>query len=108
MNLDVPRYSLDLYDNYTTADGQDLSVDCAQRYDVEFTLKAASMVEEVNNKISKGNLCPGENGRILVSAVASNFVTQGSWVGILSKRTRFKKLMEGSQKFLIANLDRFP
>ena len=89
--MDLPRYSLDLYDNYTTADGEDLSIDCAQQYDTEFTLQAVSMVEEVNTKISGGVLCPADNGRIIVSAVSSNFVSQGSWVRTFAKGSSSEK-----------------
>ncbi len=79
-DLDVPRYSLNLYDNYTTSDGQELDDGCSQQYRTEFALQTASMVGTVNGKISSGDVCPGESGRMVVSGSASNFLSDGNSV----------------------------
>ena len=78
--LDVPRYSLNLYDNYTTFDEQDLDVDCTQRYGTEFAVQAISMVDTVNGMISSGDLCPGQSGRMAASSALTTFISQGNWV----------------------------
>lgn len=82
MVSEVPGYSLNIYDNYTTFLGEDLNGPCTDRYGNDWLLKTLSMTNIINNQITQGDLCAGEDGRFSAVSATSSFNSQGSEVGI--------------------------
>lgn len=78
--IDVPAYSLGIYDNFTIPNGDQLDASCNQDYTLAWHAKAAVMVTTLNDEIADGNLCPGGRDKFEVISSSSAFFSQGSQV----------------------------
>ncbi len=83
LEVDAPHYSLSIYDNFTTADGEDLDALCSDAYTMDWQSKVASMVTTLNEMLASGELCPSEKGKITVILSSTTFVSQGTEVNII-------------------------
>ncbi len=83
VDVDAPSYSLSIFDNFTTADGQDLDGQCTQGYTLDWQMEVVAMVTTMNNQLSSGELCPGEDVMLNVMSSTTTFVSQGNEVGLL-------------------------
>ena len=82
LEVDAPMYSLSIYDNFTTADGDDIDNSCSQDYTMDWQAKVIGMVTTLNDLIDNGEMCVDESGKFFVDTSTTTFVSQGNQVGI--------------------------
>lgn len=83
VDVDVPLYSLNIFDNFTTVNDEDLDAKCSQDYQLTWQLKAVAMVTTLNDEIAVGNLCPGGDDKFTVISSTTNLFTYGNKVCIV-------------------------
>jgi hypothetical protein len=84
LEVDVPYFSLSIYDNFTTADDQDLETNCNDAYTLDWRAQVDSMVVTLNEQLASGELCPNESGQINVVLSTTMFISQGNQVNVES------------------------
>jgi hypothetical protein len=82
LEVDAPMYSLSIYDNFTTADGDDIDNSCSQDYTMDWQAKVIGMVTTLNDLIDNGEMCVDESGKFFVDTSTTTFVFQDNQVGI--------------------------
>ncbi len=84
LEADAPYYSLSIYDNFTTANDQDLETHCNDAYTLDWRAQVDSMVVTLNEQLASGELCPSESGKINVVLSTTMFISQGNQVNVVS------------------------
>ena len=80
---DVLSYSLGIYDNFTTAGGEELGIVCQDTYSLDWRTKVDAMAMTLNEQLASGALCSSQNGKISVLYSTTGFSAQETQVGQL-------------------------